>query len=236
MLDYEFSVLKYIISSVRDEPVNIGVALLDKKNKILYRRFVTNYDELFKRIGVKHLNGFEISFENYKAVEKNVDIDVLDRWHNSYPDSISCSKPIPIQVKNIDDTLKKLFDINTSVKDKPKTTRKIVINVSDGHAPFHISKAGRDFLRARLGDNRQDRGEYAEQVEFERQIDSRTRHDSVLVEMVETLKEKSYNDVENYKHRLGIIEIPDDIEYVIVRGDNDREHVEEKHRKWYYKN
>ena len=234
MSEYEFSVIKYVINSARFEPVNIGVALLDKKNKILYRRFITNFDELFRRIGVKHLNGFEKSFENYESVEKNVEIDALDKWHNSFPDSISCSKPRPISIKNIDGDFVKLFDINISVKDRSKTTRKIVINVSDGHAPFHISKTGRDFLRARLGDKRPDRGEYTEMFEFSGRTNGRTRHDQVLVEMVETLGEKSYDDKENYRCRLEIIEIPDDVEYMVVRDrwDGNREHVEELHKRW----
>lgn len=235
MSEYEFSVIKYVPDIVRLEPVNIGIALLDRKNRRLYRRYITNFDDMFKRLGVENVNGLEKSFENYKPVETVDSEDMLHALHDSFPCSIFYSEPTAIYVKKVDDMLEQIFDKMISIRDRSKTVRKIVVNIGNEFAPFHISKAGRDFLRARLGNNRPDRGEYAEQVEFERQTDGRTRHDPVLVEMVETLKEKSYNDVENYRHRLGIIEIPDDIEYVIVRDDNAREHVEEKHRKWYYK-
>ena len=117
MSNYEFSVVKFVINIARDEPVNIGLILIDKKNKTLYRRFITNFDELFKRVGVGVINGFEQSFKNYKSVEKNINVDVLDIQYRHQYTSTHYTKPTPIKIKNIKEDFDKLFNVIMSIKD-----------------------------------------------------------------------------------------------------------------------
>ena len=229
MSNYEFLTVQYVSDLVKFEPVNIGIILVDRKNKTLYRKYITNFDELFRRIGVKTINGLEQSFYKYVRVEDVTDENILYTMYESPQGSIRYSKPVPI--KSDDDVctiIHRVFGKMISIMDGPKTTRKVVVNVGNGHAPFHISKVGRDFLRARLGDKRPNMGEYAEMREFADQTDGRPRHDQVLVDMVETLGKKSYDDEENVKCKLEIREIHVDEEYVIIKNgsDSDREYVE----------
>ena len=229
MSNYEFLTVQYVSDLVKFEPVNIGIILVDRKNKTLYRKYITNFDELFRRIGVKTINGLKKSFDNYVRVEDVTDENILYTMYESQLDSIHYSKPVPI--KSDDDVctiIHRVFGKMISIMDGPKTTRKVVVNVGNGHAPFYISKAGRDFLRASLDDEKPDRSEYAEMREFADQINGRMRHDQVLVDMVETLGKKSYDDEENVKCRLEIREIHVDEEYTIIKNgnDSDREHVE----------
>ena len=106
----------------RDEPVNVGVALHDKKNKILYRRFVTNFDELAKRVG-GDLGVFSITHENFTGVEKNVNDNILNEWHDTFS-SVICSKPKHISIKNIKEDFEKLYNVVISVKDDTDAVKK----------------------------------------------------------------------------------------------------------------
>jgi hypothetical protein len=54
------------------------------------------------------------------------------------------------------------------------------------------------------------------------------RSDPALIEVVEELGEKA----NGWAAELGIVEIPDDVEWDIVEYDG-KEHVAEKHRTWY---
>ena len=116
--DYEFSVAKLVVNGVRFEPVNIGVLLLDKTNKILYSRYITNFDELLKRTNVKNLGGLEMLLKTYPRVHRNINIDVLNKLHNPIDhDSIMFSKPKPVSIKNVDKDFETLFDTVISIKD-----------------------------------------------------------------------------------------------------------------------
>jgi hypothetical protein len=65
----------------------------------------------------------------------------------------------------------------------------------------------------------------SEQTVYERDIE---RHDPALVQAVEELGEKA-----NGAHaELAVVEIPDDVEYIIEEYDGN-EHIAEKHRTWY---
>ena len=47
MAECEFSVIKYVPDIVRFEPVNIGISLLDKQNKKIHNKYMTNFHEFF---------------------------------------------------------------------------------------------------------------------------------------------------------------------------------------------
>ena len=227
--NYEFSVIKLVVNIARYEPVNVGVALLDKKNKTLYSRYVTNIDELRKRVG-RDLGCFEILHKNYDAVEKNVDANILNEWHDTFS-SVQCSKPTSVSIKNIEEDFEKLFNVLISVRDETDTVKKVVLNASDKHQ-FYISKAGRDYLRKRLGIKNTDDGEYAVLYDYRTQSNGRTRDDTILVEMLELLGEKAYHDDSGTYCKLCIVEIPSNMDY-IVRRNAYREFVTERHREWH---
>lgn len=54
------------------------------------------------------------------------------------------------------------------------------------------------------------------------------RHDPIFVEVVENLKEFANSDV----CRLKVIDIPDDVEYIICENEMGEEWIAEKHRTW----
>lgn len=63
-------------------------------------------------------------------------------------------------------------------------------------------------------------------------MDSKTRTDPKLIKCIETLGDKVNGWVGS---KIKIVEIPDDIDFWIIE-DYGKEHIEEKHRIWYYKN
>ncbi len=115
MQECEFSVIKYVPNAVRFEPVNIGIALLDKKNRRLHNRHITNFREFFKRLGVETIRGLEKSFENYKPVLDVDGDDHLWKLHDSFHGSVFYSEPVKIQAKSIDAALQDVFDKMISV-------------------------------------------------------------------------------------------------------------------------
>jgi len=63
MSNYEFVTVKLVPNLFRNEPVNVGIMLIDKNEKEIYSKFTNNFDELLKRIGYENLNGFEKLFK-----------------------------------------------------------------------------------------------------------------------------------------------------------------------------
>lgn len=118
MTECEFSVIKYVPDIVQFEPVNIGIALLDKQNKKIHSKYMTNFNGFFKRLGVEKIHGLERSFENYEPVLEIESNDYLWQLHDSFHGSIFYSEPIKIHAKEIDITLQKVFDKMISIPDK----------------------------------------------------------------------------------------------------------------------
>ncbi len=77
MSECEFSVIKYVPDIVRFEPVNIGIILLDKQNKKIHVKYVTNFNELFTRLGVEKIHGLEKSFGNFSHFYRNLSKSVI---------------------------------------------------------------------------------------------------------------------------------------------------------------
>ncbi len=126
MTECEFSVIKYVPDIVRFEPVNIGISLLDKQNKKIHNKYMANFDEFFKRLGVEKIHGLERSFENYKPVLQVESIDYLWQLHDSFHGSIFYSEPIKVNTKEIDITLQQVFDKMISVPDKKQILEEFI--------------------------------------------------------------------------------------------------------------
>ena len=117
-----------------------------------------------------------------------------------------------------------------------KKTKQVVIGT--GLMGFDLSYKARDWLREHgaedgiKGDMPGKRGEYSIERDYEDQENGKTRHDPLLIQMIEELGKDalSINDRGN-DYRLTIVEIPDDVEYQI-ESDEGVEHIAEKHRKW----
>ena len=116
-----------------------------------------------------------------------------------------------------------------------KKTKKVVISVG-AESSFYISDAGRDYLRKKLNITHYD-NEYDILNDYRMQKNGRTRDDPVLVEMLKLLGEKAYTDKDCKDWKLAIVEMPVDMEYVIMTGGvyDLVEHVEEKPHKYYLK-
>lgn len=126
MTECEFSVIKYVPDIVRFEPVNIGVALLDKKNKQMHNKYITNFNEFFNRLGVEKIHGLERSFENYKPL---LDVDTTDylwKLHDSFHGSVFYSEPIKVNAKEIDITLQQVFNKMISIPEKQEIMKDII--------------------------------------------------------------------------------------------------------------
>lgn len=115
MANFEFSVIKYVPDIVRFEPVNIGISLLDKQNKKMHNKYITNFNAFFKRLGVDNIYGLERSFENYKPILDVDNDDYLWKLHDSFHGSIFYSEPMTISVKDVDITLQQVFDKMISI-------------------------------------------------------------------------------------------------------------------------
>lgn len=118
MTSCEFSVIKYVPDIVKFEPVNIGISLLDKKNKKMHNKYITNFELFFKRLGVEKIHGFEKSFENYK---KTVDVDSEDylwKLHNGFHGSVFYSEPVLVDSESIDQTMQQLYNKMISLSEK----------------------------------------------------------------------------------------------------------------------
>ena len=119
-----------------------------------------------------------------------------------------------------------------------KKTKSVVIGT--GSMGFDLSIKARDWLRARSaedgikGDMPGKRGEYSIEIDYHDQLNGKTRHDPLLVQMIDELgKEATFSGDGTYgnDYKLSIVEIPDDVEYQI-ESDEGIEHIAEKHRKW----
>jgi hypothetical protein len=87
------------------------------------------------------------------------------------------------------------------------------------------SKEGKAFYAMSMEDRVTYNKAHSEQTVYERDIE---RHDPALVQVVEELGDKA-----NGGHaELAIVDIPDDVEYVIEEYDGN-EHIAEAHRTWY---
>ena len=118
MANCEFSVIKYVPSIVRFEPVNIGIALIDKEKKQLYNKFIHNFDELFSRLGVSNIHGLKKSFEEYNPVINVESDDFLQKIHSSFHGSMTYSEPTKITTDDIDNTLDRIFTQMISINKK----------------------------------------------------------------------------------------------------------------------
>lgn len=87
------------------------------------------------------------------------------------------------------------------------------------------SKSSEDFHKLSMKERAAYNKAHSEMTVYERDIE---RNDPALVQMVEELGKKA-----NGQHaEIGVVEIPDGIEWEIVEYDG-MERVEEKHRAWY---
>jgi len=86
------------------------------------------------------------------------------------------------------------------------------------------SKEGEDFYKMPIEDRAAYNKAHSEQTIYERDIE---RNDPALVQAVEELGDKA-NDTHA---ELAVVEIPDDVDFVIEEYDG-MEHVAEQHRTW----
>jgi hypothetical protein len=86
-------------------------------------------------------------------------------------------------------------------------------------------KEGRDFYKMSMDERVAYNKAHDEQTVYERDI---KRHDPALVQTVEEMGDKANGTYAE----LTVIEIPDDVNYVIEEYDG-MEHVAESHRTWY---
>jgi hypothetical protein len=118
MIECEFSVIKYVPDIARFEPVNIGISLLDKQNKNMHNKYITNFNAFFKRLGVENIHGLERSFENYRPLLTVDSADYLWKLHDSFHGSVFYSEPIKINAKEIEITLQQVFNKMISIPEK----------------------------------------------------------------------------------------------------------------------
>lgn len=90
---------------------------------------------------------------------------------------------------------------------------KVVIN--DCYGGFGLSAAAEKIYKQKTGKKLDS---YASEI----------RSDPILIEIVETMSEKSYGSYA----KLKIVEVPDDVKWHIEEYDGD-EWVAENHRKWF---
>ena len=117
MSNCEFSVIKYVHDIEKFEPVNIGIIMIDKETKLLYRKYITNFEGMYKRLGVKRLDGLKKSLKGRKAVKKVDCQDTLHVMHGSIVGHTIHSKPVWIKSTNVDKTIQRLFNKMISVKE-----------------------------------------------------------------------------------------------------------------------
>ena len=86
------------------------------------------------------------------------------------------------------------------------------------------SKEGEAFYAMSIEDRRAYNQAHSEQTVYPREIE---RHDPVLVQVVEEMGDAADGD----HAELAVVEIPDDVEYIIEEYDG-LEHVAEAHRTW----
>jgi hypothetical protein len=126
MVDCEFSVIKYVPDIARFEPVNIGISLLDKQNKNMHNKYITNFNAFFKRLGVENIHGLERSFENYKPLLTVDSTDYLWKLHDSFHGSVFYSEPIKINAKEIEITLQQVFNKMISIPEKKQEVKESI--------------------------------------------------------------------------------------------------------------
>ena len=139
MTNCEFCVIKYISDIARFEPINIGIALLDKKKKQLHNKFITNFNDLFLRLGTKHIHGLEKSFEGYNPKISVESEDHLWKLYDGFHGNVFYSKPTKIISKEIDVTLDRVFNKMISIK-------VINSNASDHVSVLKLQKTIRDYF------------------------------------------------------------------------------------------
>ncbi len=141
MTECEFSVIKYVPDIVRFEPVNVGIALLDKENKKMHNKYIRNFSAFFDRLGVEKINGFEHSFENYKSIVNVDNSDYLWKLHDSFQGSMFYSEPTKIKSDTIDATLQQIFNKMISIPEKEISVKEqISVNVIKTKIKRHITK------------------------------------------------------------------------------------------------
>jgi len=140
MTNCEFSVIKYVPDIAKFEPVNIGIALLDKKNKKMHNKYITNFDAFFKRLGEEKIHGFERSFENYKPVVNVKSQDYLWKLHDSFHGSIFYSEPVMIDSDANEITLQRLYNKMISIPEQEKISEAIA-------SIKYIKTKTRDYIR-----------------------------------------------------------------------------------------
>ena len=86
------------------------------------------------------------------------------------------------------------------------------------------SKEGEAFYAMSMEDRRAYNAKHSEQTVCPREIE---RHDPVLVQVVEEMGSKADGD----HAQLAVVEIPDDVNYIIEEYDG-MEHIAEAHRTW----
>lgn len=123
MTECEFSVIKYVPDIARFEPVNIGIALLDKKNKQMYNKYITNFNGFFKRLGVEKINGLEASFKNYRPASYVDSTNYLWDLHHSFHGSVMYSEPIRIDVQDVSAAVQQVFDNMISIHEKQEAAK-----------------------------------------------------------------------------------------------------------------
>ena len=142
MVNCEFCIIKYAPDMVRFEPVNIGIALMDKEKKLLHNRFITNFDELFARLGTDKVHGLKQSFENYLPVMPIESTEHLQKLHEGFHGSVSYSKPIKIASDQIHTVLDQIFDKMISIKEEPNvreySIRKIKKTIQEYFSQFNL--------------------------------------------------------------------------------------------------
>ena len=85
----------------------------------MHSKYITNFNEFFRRLGVEKIHGLERSFENYKPLLEVDANDYLWKLHESFHGSVFYSEPIRVNAKkNIDITLQHVFDKMISVPEK----------------------------------------------------------------------------------------------------------------------
>ena len=86
------------------------------------------------------------------------------------------------------------------------------------------SKEGEAFYKMSIKDRQAYNKAHSEQTVYPREIE---RHDPVLVQVVEEMGDAADGD----HAELAVVEIPDDVEYIIEEYDG-LEHIAEAHRTW----
>lgn len=114
MNSYAFSTVKIVPDLARDEPVNIGVILLDADNNKVYRKFTENWKEVKRRTGIGRLPN------THKTVDVVENGRYLEELSSRGPkDSLVVTKPKPVaRIKAPQETLDVLFGVQISLPEK----------------------------------------------------------------------------------------------------------------------